>query len=95
MGPEPLAIGRPPRLQLELLGLESLPCGCVAGDFRARPLAVEIVEIEAKGPHCLQPAHQVGRTLELGDLHDDEEPADLGLALAEILDPADPGERMS
>ncbi|HVB38791.1 MAG TPA: hypothetical protein VND92_09650, partial [Vicinamibacterales bacterium] len=89
MGPELLSIGRPASLQLELLALESLPCGCVAGDFRARPLDVEIVSIEAKGPHCLQRTHQVGEMLDLGDLTDDDEPADLALSLAEILDSAD------
>lgn len=96
MGLEPLSVGRPASLQLELLELETLPCGCIAGDFRASALGVEIISLEAKGPLCLRPAHRVGETLELGDLHDDE-PADLPLGLADLLDPADPGndERMS
>jgi hypothetical protein len=82
-------------MQLELLGLESLPCGCVAGDFRASPLDVEIVSIEAKGPLCPRPGHQVGETLDLSDLGEPgDDPADLTLALAEILG-SDGDERMS
>jgi hypothetical protein len=46
--------------------LHALPCGCVAAVFRAFPLDMEVVSLEARGPHCLHPAHQMGRVLQLG-----------------------------
>jgi hypothetical protein len=52
--------------------LAGLPCGCVAAAYRSIEWAVAMVSIEAKGPHCVFPGHDVGRTLELHDLFDDE-----------------------
>ncbi len=76
-------LGKP--MNLELLALESLPCGCIAGDFRALPLDVEIVSIEAKGPHCVLRDHRVGETLDLAEMGGGDE----ALAIGEILDALD------
>ena len=72
-------------MNFELLALESLPCGCVAGDFRAWPMDVEIISIEAKGPHCTLQGHAIGETLDMGALADAEaiEAAGLGDPLAD------------
>ena len=32
--------------------LAALPCGCVAVAYVARPLSLDVVAVEAKGPHC-------------------------------------------
>jgi len=55
---------------LELVALDSLPCGCVAAAFRARPWDLVVVSIEAKGPHCPNGGHDQGRVLELGGVSD-------------------------
>lgn len=51
---------------LTLVGLETLPCGCVAGTYRARPTVVEVELLEAKGPNCLFYRHQAGEVTRLG-----------------------------
>jgi hypothetical protein len=38
---------------MTLLALETMPCGCVAGVYQARPTIVEVEFVEAKGPHCV------------------------------------------
>ncbi len=43
---------RPTSTALEFVALDSLPCGCVAAAYRARPWQLALVSIEAKGPHC-------------------------------------------
>ncbi len=60
----------------EFHALQSLPCGCVAADYRARMLAVDLVALEAKGPHCTIPAHRTGGILSLEDAGDDSEHQD-------------------
>ena len=55
---------------LELVALDSLPCGCVAAAFRARPWDLAVVSIEAKGPHCPNAGHDQGRVLQLGAVSD-------------------------
>jgi hypothetical protein len=45
--------------------LEPLPCGCVAGVYRARLSEVEVVAVEARGPHCLHSHHRAGRVIGL------------------------------
>ena len=55
---------------LELLELETLPCGCVAAAYRARLWDLAVVSLEAKGPHCPNPRHAQGRMLELGTISD-------------------------
>lgn len=45
---------------------QALPCGCVAGVYRTRPRAVEVVALEARGPHCLDQQHELGTVLGLG-----------------------------
>ena len=51
---------------LTLVTLQSLPCGCVSGVYRARPTVVELELLEAKGPHCLYFRHQTGSVVRLG-----------------------------
>jgi hypothetical protein len=46
--------------------LHALPCGCVAAVFRSQPGDVEMVSLEARGPHCVYSQHQTGRVLGLG-----------------------------
>lgn len=46
--------------------LQPLPCGCVAGVYRARLSDVEVVAVEARGPHCLHKNHHAGRVIGLG-----------------------------
>lgn len=46
--------------------LHALPCGCVAAVYRAFPLDMEVVSLEARGPHCVHAVHQMGRVLQLG-----------------------------
>lgn len=61
--------GRTPAL-LELVALDTLPCGCVAAAYRAKPWDLAVVSIEAKGPHCPNFVHLQGRVLELGAVAD-------------------------
>ena len=51
--------------QYALDGLHALPCGCVAAVYRTSLLDVEVVSLEARGPHCLYRQHQAGRLLGL------------------------------
>lgn len=52
--------------QYSLDALHALPCGCVAAVYLTSPLEVEVVSLEARGPHCLYRQHQAGRLLGLG-----------------------------
>ena len=61
---------RPSAALFELEALEGLPCGCVAGAYRARPWDVAVVSLEAKGPYCILAGHAQGQVLRLGDLAD-------------------------
>lgn len=51
---------------LTLVALETLPCGCIAGVYRARPTIVQVDVVEAKGPHCLFRGHKAGQVTSLG-----------------------------
>ena len=51
---------------LMLIGLESMPCGCISGVYRARTNGVEVGLVEAKGPHCLFYGHRAGDVVWLG-----------------------------
>jgi hypothetical protein len=51
---------------MTLLALETLPCGCVAGIYQARPTVVEVEFVEAKGPHCVFSRHRSGHVTRLG-----------------------------
>jgi hypothetical protein len=51
---------------MSLLGLDALPCGCVTGIYCARPTAVEVEFVEAKGPHCVFPLHRADQVTRLG-----------------------------
>jgi len=46
-------------------GLHALPCGCVAAVYKTSPLDLELVSLEARGPHCVFAQHQMGRLLGL------------------------------
>jgi hypothetical protein len=49
-----------------------MPCGCVAAAYRSFQWAVVMVSLEAKGPHCVLPGHEIGRVLGLSDLFEEE-----------------------
>jgi hypothetical protein len=46
--------------------LHALPCGCVAAVYKTRPWDLEVIALEARGPHCVYWQHQTGRLLGLG-----------------------------
>jgi hypothetical protein len=54
--------------------LSGLPCGCVAAAYRSFHWAVAMLSLEAKGPHCVLPGHEIGRVLELNDLFEEDAP---------------------
>lgn len=68
----PQVANRPSNHAFHFHALAALPCGCVAAAYRSFQWAVSMVSLEAKGPHCVLPGHEVGRVLELSDLFDDE-----------------------
>ncbi len=53
----------PPHMLFEFRGLEALPCGCVAADYVARLLSLDVAAVEAKGPHCTVRHHARGSLL--------------------------------
>jgi len=57
-----------PKMLFEFCYLEVLPYGCVAADDGARFLALDVVAMEAKGPHCMARYHTSGSLLEPGEL---------------------------
>lgn len=56
----------------ELLTLAALPCGCVVADYRVPTLTIDLIALEAKGPHCKVLEHRTGHILGL------DEPLGLG-----------------
>lgn len=72
MKPSSFAPGRI-ATRLELESLQSLPCGCVSAAYRALPWSVEMVRLEAKGPHCVHIDHAAGRLLGFGETLDEED----------------------
>ena len=54
-------------LPFELRSLTALPCGCVVADYRATVLDVEMVSLEAKGPHCYLDSHRAEDVVGLGE----------------------------
>ncbi len=60
--------------RLEFESFEALPCGCVAGAYRAAPWALSLVRVEAKGPHCPRIEHAQDQVL---DVDVEEDPEDL------------------
>lgn len=55
--------------------LSSLPYGCVAADYRATTLDVDLITLGVKGPHCTLPDHWAGGVLDLSESMDDERAA--------------------
>lgn len=53
--------------QYSLDTLHALPCGCVAAVYHTPPLDLEVVSLEARGPHCIYAQHQMGLVLGLGE----------------------------
>lgn len=51
----------------ELRTLTGLPCGCVVADYRATVLDLELVSLEAKGPHCHLDGHRAEEVIGLGE----------------------------
>ena len=51
---------------MTLVTLQTMPCGCVAAIYRARPTVVEVELVEAKGPHCRFYRHRTGQVISLG-----------------------------
>ena len=45
--------------------LHAMPCGCVAAVYRTQPWDVQVVALEARGPHCLRHKHAIGSILGL------------------------------
>ena len=45
--------------------LRALPCGCVAAVYLARPWDLEVVALEARGPHCVHYEHEQGAVVDL------------------------------
>lgn len=52
--------------QYALETLHAMPCGCVAAVYRTQPWDVEVVALEARGPHCVYVQHETGYLLGLG-----------------------------
>lgn len=52
-----------PNVLFEFRYLEALPCGCVTADYGARFLPLDVVAVEAKGPHCRARHHACGSLL--------------------------------
>jgi hypothetical protein len=52
--------------QYAFASFHALPCGCVTGVYRTTPWDVEVVALEAHGPHCNIEQHAVGTVLGLG-----------------------------
>ncbi len=76
----PQVANQPSSHAFEFHALAALPCGCVAAAYRSFLWAVSMVSLEAKGPHCVLPGHEIGRVLELTDLFDDDSTDDYGRA---------------
>lgn len=51
--------------------LEALPCGCVAADYVAHTLSLDVLALEAKGPHCTVGHHTDGSLLALDTLSEE------------------------
>ena len=47
----------------EFRGFEALPCGCVAADYVANLLSLDVAAVEVKGPHCTMGHHARGSLL--------------------------------
>ena len=66
MNLRPTAHRSPRAATMNLVALESLPCGCVSGIYQADPAMVEVELVEAKGPHCVFATHRLGGVVRLG-----------------------------
>jgi hypothetical protein len=63
--PTPSVMTGGPFAQYAFDSLHALPCGCVAAVYRAQPWDLEVVALEARGPHCLYQQHALGIVLGL------------------------------
>ncbi len=55
-----------PMAQYAFDSLHALPCGCVTAVYRSLPWDVEVVALEARGPHCILQQHEGGAEFALG-----------------------------
>jgi hypothetical protein len=62
--------------QLDLL--ESLPCGCVAAGYRPFGLQLNVISLEAKGPHCMLVKHRAGQVLGFAEASEPEDEGEQG-----------------
>ena len=46
--------------------LHALPCGCVAAVYRTQPFDLDVIAVEARGPHCVNRQHEMGSVLGVG-----------------------------
>jgi hypothetical protein len=60
-------------MQLEFESFQALPCGCVAGEYRALPWAFNVTRLEVKGPHCQRSEHAPDQVLDVEVTIQDEE----------------------
>jgi len=58
-----IEIGLSQSPQYALDALHALPCGCVAAVYKSQPFDLELVSVEARGPHCVYAQHQSGSVL--------------------------------
>ncbi len=61
---------------LEFQSFEGLPCGCVVAVYRVPQMEIEVELVEARGPHCLDASHHIGRVIRLGGPAEVEEDDD-------------------
>lgn len=59
----PRAAHSSPLMLFEFCGLEALPCGCVAADYVATLLSLDVAAVEVKGPNCTVGHHTPGSLL--------------------------------
>ena len=57
-----------PTTLFEFRALKTLPYGCVAVGYVAQSLALDVVEVEVKGPHCTVGHHTNGPLLVLDEV---------------------------
>jgi hypothetical protein len=54
---------------MRLLGIQTLPCGCVVGEYREVHSQRRVTYIEEKAAACLAPSHRRNHTVAGARLH--------------------------
>lgn len=65
---------------VRLLGLHTLPCGCVVGQYREVHTQRHVTYIEEKAPTCHAPSHRRNHTVAGARLHPPSADFPLGTA---------------